>query len=193
MSLLLPFTLATLLTTDKLGYECVPEDHLEIAFSLGGKGMRVPQTCIVDPCAETFSELTLASYSGFRDDALYRDYRARMTDTCGTPTVWEDKGMTDQDLLWAVFDGGNAARIRPGKAPVVDAAPQSASATPRSNTVRPGRTPGGSIFGGSGFGGNGFGGGRGGGPGGGFSPGPAGPNPTDPDGPFGPKPPQKID
>lgn len=107
MSLLLPFTLAAILTTDPLGYECVPEDKLEAAFSLAGKGMRVPQTCIADPCEQTFSELTLASYSGFRDDAVYDDYRRRMTKVCGTPTQWQDRGIDDAELMWAVFDGGS--------------------------------------------------------------------------------------
>jgi hypothetical protein len=107
MSLLLPFTLAAILTTDPLGYECVPEEKLEVAFALGGKGMRVPQTCIDDPCAETFSELTLASYSGYRDDAVYDDYRRRMTKVCGTPTKWEEIGIDEAQLLWAVFDGGS--------------------------------------------------------------------------------------
>lgn len=105
MSLLLPFTLATILTTDPLGYECVPEDRLEAAFALGGKGMRAPQTCIPEPCEQTLTEATLASYSGYRDAALYSDYRRRMSGVCGTPTLWEEKGITDEELLWAVFDG----------------------------------------------------------------------------------------
>jgi hypothetical protein len=109
MSLLLPFTLAAILTTDPLGYECVPEEKLEAAFALGGKGMRVPQTCIADPCAETFSELTLSSYSGYSDAAVYDDYRRRMTKVCGTPTKWEDVGIGEDELLWAVFDGGSGA------------------------------------------------------------------------------------
>lgn len=119
MSLLLPFTLAAIMTTDPLGYECVPEDRLEAAYALGSKGMRVPQTCIVDPCAETFSELTLASYSGYRDAEVYDDYRRRMTRVCGTPTKWQDIGIDEAQLLWAVFDGGSGdIKVPPTHSPV---------------------------------------------------------------------------
>ncbi len=113
MSLLLPFTIAAILTTDPLGYECVPEDRLEAAFAAGGKGMRAPQTCIPDPCKQTFSDVTLASYTGFQDAAAYTDYRRRMTSVCGTPTLWEDRGLTDQELMWAVFDGGSGPILLP--------------------------------------------------------------------------------
>jgi hypothetical protein len=107
MSVLLPLTLAAIMSTDPLGYECIPEDRLEVAFALGGKGMRLPQTCIPEPCEETLTELTLASYSGYRDRALYEDYRQRMSRICGTPTKWEELGIDHAQLLWAVFDGGS--------------------------------------------------------------------------------------
>lgn len=133
MSLLLPFTLAAILTTDPLGYECVPEEKLEAAFSLGGKGMRLPQTCITDPCAQTFSELTLATYSGYQDEALYRDYRQRMSGLCGAPTLWDDRGITREQLLWAAFDGGSGPIPLPGTTVQNSAA---AAGTPSSATIR---------------------------------------------------------
>jgi hypothetical protein len=155
MSLLLPFTLATILTTDPLGYECVPEDRLEIAFALGGKGMRAPQTCIPDPCEQTLTEATLAQYSGYQDATLYGDYRRRMSSVCGTPTAWQEKGIEDEDLLWAVFDGGSEAI--PLQDPVAWDVPQADPSDrfksfPRDTTRRspPGRFGG---FGGGGGGG----------------------------------------
>jgi len=212
MSLLLPFTLAAILTTDKLGYECVPEAQLETAFSLGGKGMRLPQTCIIDPCAETFSELTLASYSGYQDDALYRDYRARMTETCGTPPMPPDLGVTGAEPLLVSFDDDEELMVLPLQQPVVAEIPPTARRkvpaeerrTPRSfagggfGGGSGGSNGGGgglfsSTFGGGGIGGGGGTGGGGGIGGGGFAPGPSGPTPAGPEIPFSPEPPEKID
>jgi hypothetical protein len=156
MSILLPFTLSAILTTDPLGYECVPEEKLETAFSLGSKGMRLPQTCIPEPCKQTFSEATLASYSGFQDDAHYRDYRSRMSSVCGAPTVWDEKGITREQLLWAAFDGGSGSIPLPVTASQDD--PNAAKAPARAAVRKKGSGIDG-IGGGRGFG-IGAGGGR---------------------------------
>jgi hypothetical protein len=169
MSILLPLTLSAILTTDPLGYECVPEDQLEAAYALGGKGMRVPQTCIPEPCEQTFSEVTLAAYSGYQDDAHYRDYRSRMSDVCGAPTLWDDLGVTEEQLLWAVFDGGSGSIPLP--APTVskdEASPESALPWAFSAGGSGGRGSTGGFGGFSGFSGFGGFGGTGGGKGSSF-------------------------
>lgn len=154
MSILLPFTLSAILTTDPLGYECVPEEKLEAAYALGGKGLRVPQTCIPDPCDQTFSELTLAAYSGYQDETQYRDYRNRMSRVCGAPTVWDDIGITQEQLLRAVFDGGSGSIPLP--APILT---DTAVVTgfPLFSGAFGGRSGGGGRIGGIGWIGNGIG------------------------------------
>lgn len=117
MSVILPLALSAIMSVDPLGYECIPEHLLEAAFAIGGKSVRLPQTCIPEPCEETFTELVLAGYTGYRDDALYADYRYRMTKVCGTPTKWEEAGITREQLLWAVFDGGSGDITVNGPAP----------------------------------------------------------------------------
>jgi hypothetical protein len=47
-----------LLTTDVLGYSCVQEDDLDLAFINAGKGASVPQTCMPEILSKDCDNLT---------------------------------------------------------------------------------------------------------------------------------------
>lgn len=99
-------TLADLQRVDDLGFSCIPEGDLEAAFRATGKGVRLPQTCIADPCAEVLDEVAFGSLLGRPADAAeFADYRGRMTRVCGTPTIWAERGISEEQLLAFIFGG----------------------------------------------------------------------------------------
>lgn len=90
--------LADITTTDPLGYECIDAQYFEednsteasIAFSAGGK-VRLPRTCLPDPCDEPLSEQELAGLTGTdrnsqRFGSEWTDYYTRYADYCRRET-----------------------------------------------------------------------------------------------------------
>lgn len=107
-------TLADLQRVDDLGFTCVPEDDLEAAFRATGKGIRLPQTCISDPCAQVLGDVEFSSLLGRPADAAeFADYRGRMTRVCGTPTIWAERGISEERLLAFIFGGAPIRLVYP--------------------------------------------------------------------------------
>jgi hypothetical protein len=98
-------TIDDLVQVDALGYQCIADEDLERAWELGSKGARLPQTCIPDPCAETLTDQLLSTVLGYQpSQSEYMEYRGRLSNVCGTPSVWAERGFTDEELL-AFFMG----------------------------------------------------------------------------------------
>lgn len=106
--------LSDLVEVDQLGFACIPEDDLEAAFRATGKGVRLPQTCIADPCAQLLGEVEFGSLLGRPADAAeFADYRGRMTRVCGAPTIWAERGITEEQLLTFIFGGAPIHLVYP--------------------------------------------------------------------------------
>ena len=90
--------LADITTVDPLGYECIAGEYLEetdefaaVAFTLSEK-IRLPRTCLPDPCDRALSRVELSMLTGteiilarFEDE--WDDYYARYADFCRKETV----------------------------------------------------------------------------------------------------------
>ena len=88
--------LADFLEQDPLGYECIPEDRIDAAFFASGKGLRLPQTCLPEPCDAALSPLELASLIGRPPYASEWDtYFARYSDYCRKEVIAFD-GASDE-------------------------------------------------------------------------------------------------
>lgn len=96
-------TIADITTTDALGYSCIEAHYLDetddngftaVAFTLSGK-MRLPRTCLPEPCARALTRAELAALTGTprqtrRSDREWDDYYARYADHCRRETVPAD-------------------------------------------------------------------------------------------------------
>ncbi|WP_263844286.1 VPLPA-CTERM sorting domain-containing protein [Roseobacter sinensis] len=77
------FTLGELLREDPLGDECIAEEDIDLAFFASGKGMRLPRTCLPDPCNEALTPFRLAELIGRPAQPEEWDrYFSRYADTC---------------------------------------------------------------------------------------------------------------
>lgn len=113
-----PVTLAELERIDALGFTCIDEDDLEAAFGALGKGGRVPQTCIADPCAAVLDQGAFGALLGRPAQSIeFVDYRGRMARFCGTPTFWAERGIGEDQLRAFVFDGPPIAGFGGGSDP----------------------------------------------------------------------------
>ena len=109
--------IAEITTTDDLGYECISGEYFEevddaasVAFSIGKK-VRLPRTCLPDPCEEALTKTELSQITGtevilprFQDE--WNEYYARYADHCRKETteflaVAEDPGLPKQ--FWTPF------------------------------------------------------------------------------------------
>jgi hypothetical protein len=80
--------LADIVAVDPLGYACIREDQIDIAFHATGKGVRLPRTCLPAPCRKALSEFELASLIGRPAfPAEWDDYVSRYADHCRKETV----------------------------------------------------------------------------------------------------------
>jgi len=90
--------------TDVLGYTCVQEDNLEAAMQAGGKGIRLPQTCVIDPCTSVTKEMFDNFFAGTETDSMRYDAFLRRQDA-QCPVDVPRARFSDHDLLAAIFNG----------------------------------------------------------------------------------------
>jgi hypothetical protein len=101
------------LVFDELGFECVPEERIDAAFHLTGKGVRMPRTCLPDPCKAALSPRGLADLIGRpATPEEWDEYYGRYGDRClaeVTPFGVDDRlggastrGAAPEDF-WAPF------------------------------------------------------------------------------------------
>lgn len=77
------FSLASLLQEDALGDECIGEDDIDRAFLATGKGLRLPRTCLPDPCNQALTPFRLAELIGRpAQTAEWDRYFSRYADAC---------------------------------------------------------------------------------------------------------------
>ena len=110
-----PMPLDDLLRQDALGYDCIDENQIDVAFFAAGKGMRLPQTCLPEPCKAALSPVQLASVIGRPPSpAEWDEYYSRYAEICRKETIAfrsedaarDDLGRTPA-LFWAPIVGGN--------------------------------------------------------------------------------------
>lgn len=78
-----PFTLEEIIDVDKLGFDCIREDLIDIAFHATGKGIAMPRTCLPEPCVKALQPEELALLIGRQaNDAEWGQYFARYADVC---------------------------------------------------------------------------------------------------------------
>lgn len=103
-------SLDDILTTDSLGYECVNEDDLEIAFTVG-KGVRAPQVCVSDPCADMDFQTLSREIIGTDPSSLEFDaFLRRQDEVCGGP---QRAQFTDAEVRKFAFSGTPATALTP--------------------------------------------------------------------------------
>ncbi len=80
--------LSDLTLVDALGYACIPEKDIDLAFYATGKGMRLPRTCLPEPCEAALTPVQLAGLIG-RDpyQREWDDYFSRYADVCRKEVV----------------------------------------------------------------------------------------------------------
>lgn len=118
--------LSDLTLVDPLGYDCIREEDIDLAFHATGKGVRLPRTCLPEPCDAALTPVELAGLIG-RDpvEREWDDYVSRYADYCRKEVVpfSEDGGavagaVDDAVAFWAPL----AARY-PASAPIRSALP----------------------------------------------------------------------
>lgn len=90
-----PLSLEDLMDVDKLGFDCIHEDKIDLAFHATGKGLRLPQTCLPEPCNKALlrEELTLLVGRPANEDE-WDQYFSRYADVCRKeiPPIATDDG-----------------------------------------------------------------------------------------------------
>lgn len=97
------------LTTDPFGYSCLPEQSLDAAFALGGKALRLPQTCLPED-APRLPEVLAWAIGRPPTDAEWTGYAYRWCDlheTCGWAAP--DLATTPLGGAWLYLAAGLAA------------------------------------------------------------------------------------
>lgn len=75
-------TIDDVLLVDELGYECVPEHRIEEAFALG-KSVRLPRTCLPEPCARALDVDELGQLIGREPTRVeWDEYYSRYAEYC---------------------------------------------------------------------------------------------------------------
>lgn len=78
-----PPALKDILEVDKLGFDCIRADKLDLAFDATGSGVRVPRTCLPEPCTKALLPEELAILVGRSPtDDEWEDYFSRYADFC---------------------------------------------------------------------------------------------------------------
>ncbi len=111
------FSLADLLTEDALGDECITEDDIDLAFFASGKGMRLPRTCLPDPCNQALTPFRLAELIGRPAQTSEWDrYFSRYADACRKEVVSFDDDVAEEPVsraeFWAPILGGRVVQGR---------------------------------------------------------------------------------
>lgn len=82
------FSLARLLREDVLGGTCIAEEDIDQAFFATGKGLRLPRTCLPEPCEQALTPFHLAELIGRPAQASEWDrYFSRYADACRKEVV----------------------------------------------------------------------------------------------------------
>ncbi|WP_299965791.1 hypothetical protein [uncultured Roseobacter sp.] len=99
------FTLGELISTDALGGECIEEGDIDLAFYASGKGLRLPRTCLPEPCEQALTPFRLSQLMGRpADPAEWDTYFARYADVCRKEIVsFEDVEPIQDDGTIASF------------------------------------------------------------------------------------------
>jgi hypothetical protein len=85
-----------LLLQDGLGYTCIAEAQIDVAFFASGKGARLPQTCLPEPCTAALTQAGLGELIGRAPTiAEWDDYYARYAETCRAETTAFGTGPAD--------------------------------------------------------------------------------------------------
>ena len=80
--------LQDLVSSDPLGDVCIPEDRIDLAFHTTGKGLRLPRTCLPDPCETALTRPNLAGLVGRPvTEPEWDAYFARYADYCRKEVV----------------------------------------------------------------------------------------------------------
>ncbi|MGZ2258077.1 VPLPA-CTERM sorting domain-containing protein [Roseobacter sp. A03A-229] len=86
------FSLAELLREDPLGGDCIAEEDIDLAFFAAGKGMRLPRTCLPEPCNEALTPFRLAELIGRpAQPSEWEQYFSRYADACRKEVVSFDE------------------------------------------------------------------------------------------------------
>ncbi len=89
--------LSDLILQDGLGYECIEEAQIDVAFFAAGKGARLPQTCLPEPCREALSKVRLASLIGRAPTTTeWDDYYSRYAEICRNETTAFNQAGSEQ-------------------------------------------------------------------------------------------------
>lgn len=73
---------------DPLGFNCIQEKHIDLAFHATGKGMRMPRTCLPEPCVKALTPFRLAALIGRTpSEGEWGQYFARYADFCRKEVV----------------------------------------------------------------------------------------------------------
>ncbi|PZX19074.1 hypothetical protein LX81_00773 [Palleronia aestuarii] len=119
-----PVPLAQILRVDALGYECIRQDELEIAFAATGKGVRLPRTCLPAPCdVLTRGELGDFVIGRPTSDSEWDEYYARYAEHCRAEVTPFDEEAPAPGEFWsglvppADVAGTLVAAVLPGATP----------------------------------------------------------------------------
>jgi len=98
-----PPALEDIMDVDKLGFDCIHEDKIDLAFHATGKGIRMPRTCLPEPCKKALLPEELALLVGRpTNEKEWNQYFSRYADVCRKeiPPIATDDGtnMYDRDI-----------------------------------------------------------------------------------------------
>lgn len=98
------FLLAELIKNDVLGGDCIAEDDIDLAFFATGKGMRLPRTCLPEPCSQALTPFKLAELIGRpAQQSEWDRYFSRYADACRKEVVSFDDAVAEEPISSAEF------------------------------------------------------------------------------------------
>lgn len=98
------FLLADLIKNDVLGGDCIAEDDIDLAFFATGKGMRLPRTCLPEPCSQALTPFKLAELIGRpAQQSEWDRYFSRYADACRKEVVSFDDAVAEEPISTAEF------------------------------------------------------------------------------------------
>lgn len=112
--------LADLVAVDPLGYSCIADSDIDLAFHASGKGIRLPRTCLPDPCRAALTRVELASLIGRPPlPSEWGDYYSRYADHCRKEVVpFQGSAVGDDGIETAADFWRPLAGIYPVSAPI---------------------------------------------------------------------------
>jgi len=87
-----PLLLQDIMDVDELGFDCIREELIDVAFHATGKGMRMPRTCLPEPCAKALEPEELALLIGRKaTEEEWDQYFSRYSEVCRKEVTPFDK------------------------------------------------------------------------------------------------------